>query len=381
MNRESVDVAIVGGGVIGLSIAYVLATEGVAVAVLDKGAIGREASWAGAGIISPGAERPSPLPATKLRTLSARLHAEWAERLRSETGIDNGYRRTGGVDLAMDEHDAADLASAAGRWRDEGIAFERLAPFEFGRVEPALGPIVRVAYFLPDRAQIRNPWHLRALEAAIRGRGGRVWTGRGVEGFEVVGDRVVGLKTAGGPIACGSVVVAAGAWSGPLLAGLGLSIATPPVRGQIVMLNPGRPTLRRIVEHGKRYLVPRDDGRILVGSTEESVGFVKETTTEAIAELSRFAGTVCPVLAGAKIERAWAGLRPGSVDTRPYLGIAPGFSNAFVATGHNRAGLQLAPGSAAIIAALVVGREPPIDPLAFRINREGSADRGDSFRS
>jgi len=375
------DVVIVGGGAIGLSVAYVLACEGVAVRVLDRGAIGGESSWAGAGIISPGAERPSPLPASQLRTLSARMHAEWAERLRAETGIDNGYRRTGGVDVALDDRDVADLGSAAGRWRDEGIAFERMAPSDFHRVEPALSPIVRCAYFLPDRAQIRNPRHIRALEVAVRGRGGSVQPGVGVEGFEVQNGRVARLRTTEGPIACGVVVVAAGAWSGPLVEILGMRVVTPPVRGQIALLNPGRPVIRRIIEHGKRYLVPRDEGRILVGSTEEHVGFAKVTTPEAITGLAEFARTICPILVGAPIEKHWAGLRPGSVDTRPYLGPAPGFNNLFLATGHNRAGLQLAPGSAAMIAAMVLGRDPAIDPRAFRLDRQPSEDRGDAFRS
>lgn len=381
MTSGSVDVAIVGGGVVGLSIAYLLASEGVGVRVVDRGPIGRESSWAGAGIISPGAERPTLLPAAKLRTLSARLHPEWSKRLLAETGIDNGYRRTGGIDVALNDQDVSDLTSAAGRWRDEGIAFERLGPNDLVRVEPALGPIVKSAYFLPDRAQLRNPWHLRALTEAIRIKGGMVAGECGVESFEIRGDRILGLRTVQQSIACGSVVIAAGAWSGGLLSGLGVTIATPPVRGQIVLLNPGRPILRRIVEHGKRYLIPRDEGRILIGSTEEDVGFVNETTPEGISGLLAFARSICPVLEGIEPERSWAGLRPGSIDTRPYLGPAPGFSNAFVATGHNRAGLQLSTGSASIMADLVLGRTPRIDPRAFRVDRTGSSDRADAFRS
>lgn len=380
MSRDAADVVIVGGGVIGLSIAYVLAGEGRSVTLLDRGPVGREASWAGAGIISPGAERTNRSAISQLRTLSARLHAEWSSALRDETGIDNGYRCTGGVDVALDESDEHDLDAASGRWREEGIAFERLERGEFSRVEPALGPEVRLAYFLPDRAQIRNPRHLAALESACRHRGVSLRPETPVEGFETVGHNIHAMRTPQGEIACGQVVVAAGAWSGELMRGLGITVETRPVRGQIVLLAPERPLLRRIIEHGKNYLVPRDDGRILIGSTEEDAGFSRETTSEAVQGLRSLADRLCPSLRNVPIDRAWAGLRPGSIDTRPYLGRVPVYENLIVATGHQRAGLQLSTGTARLIAELIAGREPSIDLTPFRIGR--SADFAeDSFRS
>ncbi len=376
------DVVIVGGGVIGLSIAYLLAGEGRSVTLLDRGPLGREASWAGAGIISPGAERPSRLPMSQLRTLSARMHAEWAEALREETGIDNGYRRSGGVDVALDDRDAHDLSAASGRWRDEGIAFERMEPSEFPRVEPTLGPAVRLAYFLPDRAQIRNPRHLRALVRADTSRGVEFLTGREVVGVVVNGDRVQAVRTQGGSIACETMVVAAGAWSGRLLETMGARISTRPIRGQIALIGPseGEDRPRRIVECGKNYLVPRDDGRVLIGSTEEDAGFDHSTTPEAIVRLVSLARTLCPCLEKAPIERSWAGLRPGSLDTKPYLGRVPGLCNAFVATGHQRAGLQLSTGTARVVVDLIAGRGPAIDLEAFRLDRRADSSE-DSFRS
>lgn len=381
IETRSTDVAIVGGGVIGLSVAYVLAREGVGCTVLDRGELGREASWAGAGIISPGSERPTLLPSAQLRTLSALLHAEWAESLREETGIDNGYRRTGGVDVALDDRDAAELRSSAGRWRGEGIAFERLEPREFARVEPALGPDVRLAYFLPDRAQIRNPRHVRALAQAAEARGAILRPRVAVEGFGVSADRVTSVRTSEGEFACGQVVIAAGAWSGPVLRLLGVDLSTPPVRGQIVLLNPGRPVVRRIIEHGTRYLVPREDGRILVGSTEERAGFDRSTTAEGVEGLIALAERLCPTLRGVTVERTWAGLRPGSADRRPSLGPVRGWSNLLVAAGHQRAGLQLSPGSAELIGDFVLGRTPRIDARPFAPDREVSDAPEDAFRS
>jgi glycine oxidase len=377
---NNTDVVIVGGGVIGLSIAYALALEGVATTVLDQSELGREASWAGAGIIAPFAERPSGNPLAALRSRSARLYPEWSAALRDETGIDNGYSRCGGVDVGWTADEDSALRALAGRWREEGIAFERLAEPDVLRVEPALNPAVHLAYFLPDRAQIRNPRHLKALAAALSHRGVTLHPGRAARGFAVIGDRVSAVETAEGPLPCGCVVVAAGPWTGRLLGGLGLQVLTPPVKGQIVLLRTASPLLRRIVEHGKNYLVPRDDGRVLVGATEEDADFDKRPTTTGVRDLIDVALRLCPGLASAEVERAWAGLRPGSIDGRPYLGFAPGFRNLIVASGHKRAGLQLAPGSAEVIADLVLSRAPRIDLASFRLDREPeSVD--EAFRS
>ncbi|HWE37293.1 MAG TPA: glycine oxidase ThiO [Isosphaeraceae bacterium] len=374
------DVVIAGGGVIGLSIAYLLAREGIGATVLDRGELGREASWAGAGILAPEAERPGS-PLGKLRARSARLHAEWAEALRGATGIDNGYRRCGGVDVAIDAGEEQALRAIAGRWRDEGIAFERLEPRDFDRVEPALGRDLRVAYFLPDRAQIRNPRHLRALASAAAALGARLRPGLAAEGFEVAANgRITAVRTAEGPFSCGAAVVAAGAWSAGLLEGLGLHVPTPPVKGQIVLLRTEGPVLRRVVEHGKNYLVPRDDGRVLVGATEEYAGFDTRPTGLAARDLLAEAIRLCPALAPAELERCWAGLRPGSLDGRPYLGPAPGHPNLYLATGHRRAGLQLSTASAEVIADLIAGRPPRLDWTSFRPGRDAREEE-DVFRS
>ncbi|OJW24716.1 MAG: glycine oxidase ThiO [Planctomycetales bacterium 71-10] len=380
---ERFDVIVAGAGVVGLSVAYALAREGLRSAVLDRRKPGLEASWAGAGLlpaVSDPDRRPSH-PTLALRAWSARLYPEWSAALREETGIDNGFRRTGGVDVARTEAEEHALRTTAGRWRVEGIAYERLAPGDFARVEPALDPTLRAVYFLPDRAQVRNPWHLRALAEAVEARGGVVLADRGVEGFLARGDRATGVRTAAGEIEADAVVVAAGAWSGGLLAGLGVRAPTPPVKGQIVLLNPARPMLRRIVEHGKHYMVPREDGRILIGATEEDAGFDVLPTAVAFRGLLDVAVALCPALADAPVEATWAGLRPGSLDTRPYIGPAPGFRNLFVATGHKRAGLQLSPATAELVADLVLGRPPRLDVSYFRLDRDPAPAGDDVFRS
>ena len=363
------DVVIAGGGVIGLSIAYALAKEGVAATVLDRGELGRAASWAGAGIIAPTSGRRPTDPWGLLRARSAELYPEWSAALRAETGIDNGYRVSGGVDVAATAAEDDDLKAAAGRWRREGVVFERLAPADVTRVEPALAPGLRAAYFLPDRAQVRNPRHVRALGEAVARLGGILRPGLAATGFRVASGRVTAVETTAGPLPCGVAVVAAGPWSEGLLAGAGVDLPTPPIKGQLVLLNARRPLLKRIVEHGKNYLVPRDDGRILVGATEEAAGFDDRPGEHEARKLLAEALALCPILAEAEVETTWAGLRPGSADGRPYLGLAPSLANLVIATGHRRAGLQLSPATAEVIADLVMGRPPRIDLAAFRPGR------------
>jgi glycine oxidase len=147
-----------------------------------------------------------------------------------------------------------------------------------------------------------------------------------------------------------------------------------------VLLRHDKLLIRRIIEHGKNYLVPREDGRILIGATEEDVGFDKRPTPVAIRDLLDEALRLCPVLARAEVEATWAGLRPGSVDTRPYIGFAPGFRNLIVATGHKRAGLQLSPATGELVADLLLGRAPRIELTHFRLDREPDLT-ADTFRS
>jgi glycine oxidase len=379
---ESCDVVILGGGVIGLSIAYALARERIACTVLDRRELGREASWAGAGLIPPPGEidTGSVSPSVALRSWSAGLFSQWSTALRNETGIDNGYRQSGGVDVAGTEAEEDALRLAAGRWRTEGIVYERLAADDLLRVEPTLNAEIRTAYFLPDRAQVRSPWHLRALTAAATRRGARLQPFSAVDRLQTQGDRITAVWSGGRCLSCGCVIIAAGAWSGQLLGTLGVRAPTPPLKGQIVLLRQQEVLLRRIVEHGKKYLVPREDGRVLAGATEEDAGFDTRPTAAAVRDLLSEALWLCPALAQAEVEATWAGLRPGSIDAKPYIGLAPGFRNLIVATGHKRAGLQLSPATAELVADLVVGRTPRLDLGPFRVDREPDSS-ADTFRS
>jgi glycine oxidase len=376
MAKNLPDVLIIGGGVIGLTTAYYLATEGASVLVVEQGEFGKEASWAGAGILPPGNPARARSPYDQLRAHSAVLYPTFSERLRERTGLDNGYVRCGGLEFAAEEGELA-----VEEWRAEGIGFEPLDATALTRLEPALPPQAAVAYYLPEMAQVRNPRHLKALLAACRAEGVQLQSGCPVFGFERQGERLAALHTAMGIQFAGRFMLAAGAWTGCLLEQLGWRPGIRPVRGQIALLNTGAPLIRRIVLWGPRYLVPRLDGRVLVGSTEEDVGFEKRTTAEAISKLLALAGSLVPGLSSAHVEQCWAGLRPGSPDGLPFLGPVPGFTNLFVAAGHFRAGIQLSPATGLVMKELLLGQKLTVSLESFRLDRPPAPRHRPAFPS
>ncbi len=361
---EHPDVLIVGGGVIGLSTAYFLARAGARVAVLDQGELGRQASWAGAGIISPVSLDHARTPLEVLRARSCALYPELSRDLREQTGIDNGYFVCGGLEVPEGDEEAP-----ADEWRGEGIAFTRLDGAGLRRLEPGLAPGIDHGYYLPEMAQVRNPRHLRALQAACTRMGVTLVPDCPARALVLDGGRVRAVETEKGPFAAGKFLLAAGAWTEALLEQAGWRPGIRPVRGQIALLETCVPGPRPILLSGKRYLVPRADGRLLVGSTEEDAGFAACATAAGISGLLTFAASLVPSLAGAPLVRCWAGLRPGSPDGLPYLGAVPGRDNLFVAAGHFRAGLQLSPATGLVLSEVLTGRPPSVPLESFRLDR------------
>lgn len=365
---------IVGGGVVGLSLAYELARHGWSVRVLDQSTPGREASWAGAGILPPANSDTALHPLDQLRGLSFRLHEVWARELYAETGIDTGFRRCGGLYLARSPGEAAALQGLAALLQDEQVAVERLDIRQISRWEPELAAAVdqgriRHALRLPAEAQLRNPRHLAALSAACQRRGVDIVAHAPVTHLPTAHGRITAAETPQGTWTADRYCFTAGAWTAKLLEPLGIALGIVPIRGQMVLFSTPQPPLRHILNEGPRYIVPRDDGHVLVGSTEEEAGFDKQTTDHEIAGLVAFARELVPALESAVIERTWAGLRPGVYDGLPYLGAVPGLDNGFVAAGHFRSGLYLSPGTAVVLADLIAGKPPSIDLRPFRVSR------------
>ena len=369
------DCCIIGGGIIGLSIARELAGRGRRVRVLARERRRDTASWAAAGIFPPAPDSADPNAA--LTALSDRLHRDWARELRAETGIDNGLVACGGLHVAAASR-LESLRPTAAAWAARGVRIDWLADRELARVEPALAAAVSAGslaggFLLPDEMRIRPPRHLEALERSCLARGVALEHEVLVTGMEVAGGRVRGLSIESPrgreTVVADCYVLAAGAWTGALAAALGLRIETRPIRGQIALLRLPRQPLGRVVNRGLDYLVPREDGRLLVGSTLEDAGFDASTVPE---EIDRLLAVATELLGGdlaAAVEQTWAGLRPGSVDGLPSIGPAPACDNAFVAGGHFRAGLHQSTGTAVIVADLVEGRTPPLEIAAFAPDR------------
>ena len=366
------DVIVVGGGVIGLSITVELAGGGeVAVAVVEQGDFGREASWAGAGILPRRESRGRPHARGSTARISHFVWPDWAESLEAKTGIDPGYTRCGGLELRFVAKDDA-LSDEIRTWRMEQVRIEELSPEEARQLEPRLSPEVAAVYHLPDLGQVRNPRLVRALVAACAERGVRMLPGMPVIGFDERAGRIAGLRTPTDVLRAGRYCVAGGAWSPrPLLDSLGVRIAVEPVRGQIVLVSHVPRLFSHVLQLGPRYVVPRADGRILIGATEEHVGFVKSNTASAVSGLLAFAAGLVPALAEARFERAWSGLRPGSADGLPYLGRVGSYENLFIAAGHFRSGLQMSPGTARLLRQSLLDQETELSLEPFSCDRVG----------
>ncbi|MDB5339665.1 MAG: Glycine oxidase ThiO [Planctomycetaceae bacterium] len=372
MSAESVpDVVVVGGGVIGLSIAYFLSQRGATVTVLDQSQPGQEASWAGAGMLPPGNLERAQDAAARLRAFSHQRWRSFSAELRELTGIDNGYLESAGLELGF-SGEGDRLREETEGWISEGVVLERLTPLDLQSLEPALSPEIRHAYRLPGFAQVRNPRHLKALILACELRKVRIVAGAPVMQFDTdmnsSGEgRILAARTANERFPGSQFVIAGGAWTGGLTRQLHVEIPVRPVRGQIVLLSAVPLPFKHILNNGARYLVPRADGRILIGATEEEVGFDKRNTVEGVAGLLQFAQRLVPELARAKLERTWSGLRPGSPNGNPFLSRLPRHANGYVAAGHFRAGLQLSVATGELMAQLITTGTTAISLEEFRV--------------
>jgi glycine oxidase len=366
------DVAVIGGGIIGLTCAYFLAKQGLTVEVFDRGDLGKEASWAGAGIIPPGNPVGALTAIDRLRAIGSMRFPGLSEELRELTGIDNGYHRCGGIEfLTEDDKELLRL------WEFEGIAFEPLSQSALRTYEPAIEAPGEVPYLLPGCAQVRNPRHLRALITACERMGVKLTPHTLIEGLAEESRRK------GHAIGAGRYLIAAGPWSDHFLARTGAcGPGVHPVRGQIVLLKTPERVITRVLLSGKYYLVPRLDGRVLVGSTEEPEAlFEKANTAEGVSELLAFATRLVPRLSTAELERCWSGLRPGTPDGLPFIGPVPGWDNVFVATGHFRSGIQLSIGTAQVITELFTGKPTCVPLDAFALARAPVTKATVAFRS
>ncbi len=363
---KSPDCIVVGGGVIGLTIARRLAREGLGVTLLERAQVGHQASWAGAGVLAPpNPHRKDAAAVLHLRSLS--MYPDFCAGLLDETGIDPEYERSGELELAFDDQGLSILRSDAQAGRDhvmpDGQAADEIHSAEQTRfLEPLVSPNVVGSMECRETAQVRNPRLLRALQSACTRAGVDIRENTPVRGFLIDDNRVTGVPTETGTVSAPNVVLCAGAWSSQIGDRLQTVMPVHPVRGQMVLMKLDRRPFERVISRGKTYLVPRRDGHVLLGATEEpGAGFAIRNTAKGITGLIEKGLKLVPSLADAPLEVTWAGLRPGTPDDKPYIGRVPEFDGLIAATGHYRSGLSLAPATAEVVAAIIAGRAYDLD--------------------
>jgi glycine oxidase len=359
------DVLVVGGGIVGAAVAFRLALEKLRVVLLERGDLGREASWTAGGILTPVHLSEYLTPLAALCSASMKLYPGLLEQLRALSPLDPEYRVTGLLLVWRDEA-GENAARALEEWkRRHDQPVERLSREEALARQPGLNPQVRGALFLPDIAQVRNHRLTAALAEAAARLGAELRPATPVTGFLRVPGRVTGVKTPRGDLYAGTVVLAAGAWSGEPVRSVGLDLRVFPVKGQMLLAQAAPGFCPHVLLEGETYFVPRADGRLLIGSTLEDAGFDKTVTLQGVGDLARRAAEILPESRRLPLVQSWAGLRPATPDRLPYLGRAP-LEGLLVATGHFRNGILLAPVTAEIVADLLTGRPPriPLEPFS-----------------
>jgi glycine oxidase len=370
---KSWDAIVVGAGIIGLSLAIELNKQGLRVLVVEKGEPGREASWAAGGmLVDFPAETPPAL--RELATASARMYPEFVHELEDESGLKIDLRTVG--TLLFTSEGAGHSPATTQPPQDQSLQSSQFfsLPATLQELEPAFRVPEGAAHFnaLYIKERSVDPRHLtEAAIAAARHRGVDFSSGDHVLAVEVADSKASGIRTNKTRFAAGMVVNCAGAWAGQIGPH---PFPTRPVKGQMLCVAmPEKELVRHVVRTPEVYLIPRSDGRMLIGATVEEAGFDKQTVPETILQLRQAALDLVPKLGNARILEAWAGLRPGTPDGLPILGatMTPGY---FVATGHFRDGILLAPVTARVMGQMMTGQMmtgqgPQIDMSKFSANR------------
>jgi len=357
-------IAIIGAGVIGLGIGWRLAQAGCRVAVYERGEAGKGASWAAAGMLAAGVEtEPGELALHALNRASQLAWPGFAAELEAASGQSVELRQEGTLMVALNRDDAAQLRYTYDFQRNHGIALEWLSGAAARQREPFLHPNLAAAVYCAGDHQVENRKLVRALRAAFLAAGGALHEHKAVSAIESHNGKVTGLRLEDETVAADVVVLAAGAWSGEI-AGLP-PLARPPVRpikGQMLSLrmDPAAPLLRHVVWTPRVYLVPRSDGRLIVGATSEERGFDGNLTAGGVFSLLEGVWRALPGVEELPIDEMWVGFRPGSRDDAPVLGPAQSegtLDGLVYATGHHRNGILLTPVTADAVARYILDGE------------------------
>jgi glycine oxidase len=366
---KAFDAAIAGGGIIGGSIAFELARHGLRVVLLDRQQPGLEASWAAAGMLSPAPDAPDALPLFSLARASFELFPEFLADVTRGSGISAGLRREGTLEVFLGEEAETERDLLVAGHRRLGLATEPASLADARQMEPALGSAARAVAWLPYEATVEPRALIEAVLAAAGKAGAELREGTPVTSLVIENGECTAVVAGGEKISAKHVVIAAGCYSSRIDS-LERYAPTQPIRGQMLALRPSRPILSRVLRSTRGYLVPRNDGRIVAGSTLEDAGFEKRVTPSGLQTILAAALELAPALAEAAVVETWAGLRPGTPDHLPVLGPTD-LEGLLIATGHYRNGILLAPITARLIREWVTGEKPSLpceaySPMRFR---------------
>ena len=365
------DVAIAGGGLIGGAIALELARAGLQVGVFDRQQPGQEASWAGAGILSPAPENPGMIPAVELFKASLDLYPEFVALVEEISEQEAGFRPKGTLEALFSRNAREELSTLIAVHHGLGLRAEAIRAEDARELEPALSEEMEAGILRPDEASVDNRALTKAVLEAARRSGAEIFPGcraTAIRSEAGEASRSMGLIFKNDRVEARWTVVAAGCFSSEIK-GVERYAPVRPAKGQMISLRADELKIERVLWSEKIYLVPRNDGRILAGATIEYAGFDKETTAGSIEKIISPAIELAPGLAGARIEEMWAGLRPDSPDHLPILGPTD-LDGLLIATGHFRSGILLAPVTAKLIREWITEQRVSIDwerfsPLRF----------------
>jgi glycine oxidase len=364
---KTFDVAIVGGGVIGASIAFELAGAKLQVAVFDSQELGREASWAAAGILSPAPDSPRDLPLVPLGRESLRLYAEFVASIEQESGQSTGYGREGTLEFFAGTNGETDRDRRIGQCRSLGLAAETVPPDSAQEWEAGIGPGARAALWLPEEGTVEPRSLTSAVIAAGQHRQVEIRPNCPVTKLIRRDNRCTGVVAGGEEVFAAQVVLAAGCFSSRIAAEsefLQRYAPMRPVRGQMTAFRLNGPGPGRVLRSERGYLVPRKDGKIVAGSTSEDAGFEKRVTAGGQQKIRDAALELFPGLADAEVVETWSGLRPGTLDDLPILGPTD-LEGLLIATGHYRNGILLAPVTAKLVREWIIDGRASFDAEAF----------------
>ena len=365
MNPQRREVVVIGGGLTGCAVARELVGSGARVTLLERGKIGGEASGAAAGILGAQGETEDE-HMLHLGAESRRMFPELLRALREEAGIDVEFWRQGGLYLCFSAADEETIQRRS-RWqRTLGFDSELVSAQRAIALEPLVNRRLRCATYFGDERRVDNVALTAAYARAATVAGCELREGEGVRAIVVEAGQVTGVETTGSRFTCDVVINTAGAWAGALAVGATLPVT--PVRGQMVVVKSRRPPIRHALYSARGYAVSRRDGRVLLGSTRESVGFDKRVTAGGLAGILDASRELAPALVSLPVSQMWAGLRPGTPDGLPIIGDDPAVRGYYVASGHYRDGVLLAPITARLVASLVQGKREPWHDV-FRADR------------